>query len=71
MVNPIYLHRIVGGERAYDDCVMPEACECRRRGFPRDGVTICLIPDVNAVAIELGWKPPYPDQPLNGRRRGA
>ena len=44
---------------AYWDCVFPESCECRRRGYPQHEHIRCLVPAINATATELGWIPPY------------
>jgi hypothetical protein len=50
---------------AFADCVLPEACECLLRGLPlHETHTKCLVPAINATAIELGWQPPYDYFPL-------
>jgi hypothetical protein len=52
---------------AFPDCVQPEACEChlRLRSFPDYGGHMkCMIPRINALAIKLGWHPPYDYFPI-------
>jgi hypothetical protein len=54
---------------AFADCVLPDACECLLRGFPKWEHEHCLIPDINATAMRLGWEPPYDYFPMP--RKGA
>jgi hypothetical protein len=49
---------------AYTDCVQPEDCACKARGYPQYDHTRCLVPGINALAIRLGWEPPYDYFPL-------
>jgi hypothetical protein len=46
---------------AFTDCVLPEQCECARRGYPKWDQTKCMVPAVNETARALGWQEPYPD----------
>jgi hypothetical protein len=42
------------------DCVLPDACECLLRGYPRNETdTKCHVPAINDLASEFGWQPPY------------
>lgn len=50
---------------AFFDCVFPNACECLARGYPHESVphASCIVPTVNALALAIGWKQPYPTVP--------
>lgn len=44
---------------AFADCMFPNACECRARGYPKGDHVKCLVPGINATASAVGLEQPY------------
>jgi hypothetical protein len=45
----------------FDDCALPDACECRVRIQPEWQIVSCLVPEINRTARQFGWRVPYPE----------
>ena len=44
----------------FADCVFPTRCECRLHCWALDDKRECVVPAINKLAKELGWRAPYP-----------